>query len=80
MLGKNSWQNRKAAMESILNACEKSGHYLDYNKNTVEIIKLLKLRVNDTQANLKPIAVSAIGHVIASLEPSSGKPFHIYLI
>ena len=37
MLGKNSWQNRKAAMESILNACEKSGHYLDYNKNTVEI-------------------------------------------
>ena len=70
--GKNSWQNRKAAIESVISACEKSGHYLDATKNTAEVVKLLKLRVNDTQANLKPLAVTAIGHVIASLDPSSG--------
>ena len=28
--------------------------------------------MNDTQANLKPIAACAIGHVIASLDPEQG--------
>lgn len=70
--GKTSWQNRKTAMESIIAACEKSGHFLDANKNTIEIVKALKGRINDTQANLKPIAVSCIGHLIASLEPVAG--------
>ena len=28
--------------------------------------------MNDTQANLKPIAAVAIGHVIASLDPEQG--------
>ena len=33
------------------------------------------MQVNDTQANLKPLAASAIGHVIASLEPEQGCKF-----
>jgi cytoskeleton-associated protein 5 len=70
--GKTSWQNRKNAMEAIIAACERSGHFIEYTKGLVEIVKALKLRVNDTQANLKPIAANAIGHIIASLDPESG--------
>jgi hypothetical protein len=65
--GKDAWQVRKLAMEHILAACNNSGHYLEYNKNSAEIIKALKLRLNDTQSNLKPIAVNCISHVFASL-------------
>lgn len=67
--GKNSWQRRKVAMEAIVAACERSAHYLEANKPTGEIVKALKPRMNDTQANLKPIAVSAIAHIVASLDP-----------
>jgi hypothetical protein len=74
--GKTSWQNRKVALESVIAACERSGHFLDASKNMggplSELLKSLKARVGDTQANLKPIAAVAIGHVIASLEPEHG--------
>lgn len=35
-------------------------------------MKALKPRMTDTQANLKPVAVACIGHVIASLNTNSG--------
>lgn len=70
--GKTSWTNRKAAIESVITACQGSGHFLENNKGTGEIIKALKSRMNDTQANLKPLAASAIGHVVASLEAEVG--------
>jgi cytoskeleton-associated protein 5 len=69
--GKNSWQNRKTALESIIAACERSGHYLEANKQTVEVIKALKTRLNDTQANLKPVAAMALGHTLASFDTES---------
>jgi hypothetical protein len=69
--GKTSWMNRKAAMEALTAACERSGHYLEANKSTGEIVKALKVRISDTQANLKPLAVTAIGHIVASLELES---------
>ena len=69
--GKTSWQRRKAALESIIAACERSTHFLDANKPTGEVVKALKGRMADTQANLKPIAVSAIAHVVASLDQRS---------
>jgi len=70
--GKTSWQNRKTAIEAVISSCEKSGHYLEATKGTVEIVKALKARLADTNANLKPIAASAISHVVASLDPDSG--------
>ena len=74
--GKTSWQNRKVAIEGIISACEKSGHYIDASKpyaaGISEILKSLKARTNDTQANLKPMASCAIGHLIASIEPEQG--------
>lgn len=70
--GKTSWMNRKTAVEAIIAACEKSAHYLEANKGTGEIVKSLKARLNDTQANLKPLAAAAVGHIIASLEVETG--------
>jgi hypothetical protein len=67
--GKTSWTNRKAAMENIIAVCDKSGHYLDcQHKTSIEIVKVLKARLHDTQANLKPIAALALGHVCSSVE------------
>eukprot|EP01041_Mallomonas_annulata_P000127 gene127-202_t len=63
--GKNSWQNRKAALEAVISACERSGHYMDAGKGGGDLMKSLK-------ANLKPIAAAAIGHVISSLEIEQG--------
>lgn len=75
--GKTSWQNRKTALEAVVAACERSGHYLEVapsaNGALVDLLKALKARLNDTQANLKPLAAAAIGHVIASLEPETGR-------
>ena len=74
--GKTSWQNRKVAIEAIISACDRSGHYLDASKQCSagisDLLKSLKARLNDTQANLKPMAACAIGHVIASIDPEQG--------
>jgi hypothetical protein len=67
--GKNSWQNRKAAIESVITCCDRTGHYIEYNKATAELLKALRARGLDTQANLKPLAVNAIGHIVSSLDP-----------
>lgn len=75
--GKTSWQNRKNAIEAVIAACERSGHYLEVAPGApavalVDLLKALKARLNDTQANLKPLAAAAIGHLIASLDPEAG--------
>jgi hypothetical protein len=62
-------------VEAVISACEKSGHYLEYNKQVLELVKALKGRINDTQANLKPLAVCAIGHIIASFERFASNEF-----
>ena len=103
---------RKAAMEEIMSACERSGHYIEANKvcmyvrmyvcmyvgsplltesftppspnshayihiyihtyiinqATAEILKGLRVRLSDTQANLKPLAAQAIADVLVSLD------------
>jgi hypothetical protein len=64
--GKDSWQIRKAAMEKILEGCNASGHYLEFNKTSIEAIKSLKQRLADTQSNLKILAVQVLSHLIAS--------------
>ena len=69
--GKTSWQNRKQAMESLIAACERSGHFVDCNKFVADVMKILKDRVDDAQANNKPIAVNAIAHLVTSLDAES---------
>lgn len=69
--GKTSWQNRKQAMESLIAACERSGHFVENNKFVADVMKIMKDRVDDAQANNKPIAVNAIAQLITSLDAES---------
>lgn len=69
--GKNSWETRKAAMEAIIQACERSGHFVEGNVFAKGLLKSLKERLNDTQANLKPLAVTTMGHVIRAMDMES---------
>jgi hypothetical protein len=55
-------------MESLIASCERSGHFVDNTKFVAEVLKILKDRMDDAQANNKPIAANAIAHLIASLE------------
>lgn len=71
--GKDSWKGRKAAIETVLSACEKSGHYLDAGKGAQAVIKALKGRLSDSQSNLKPMAAGAIAEVVSSL-PDDAAP------
>ena len=73
--GKNSWQIRKTAMEAIIDTCERSGHFIEGNGAVKEVLKSLKARLHDTQANLKPMAAHAIGHVLSSLEGDTCNKF-----
>ena len=66
--GKNSWQIRKTAMEAVIEACDRSGHFIEGNAAAKEVLKGLKARLNDTQANLKPMGALALGHVLSSLD------------
>jgi hypothetical protein len=42
--GRESWKGRKAAIEDITAACDKSGHYIEANKASGDVIKALKAR------------------------------------
>ena len=66
--GKSSWQVRKTAMETLIAACERSGHFVENTKFVADVLRCLKDRMDDSQANNKPIAASAIGHLVSSLE------------
>jgi hypothetical protein len=66
--GKTSWQNRKSAMESLISACDRSGHFVESNKFVADVFKSLKDRMEDAQANNRPIAANAITHLVTSLE------------
>jgi cytoskeleton-associated protein 5 len=76
--GKNSWEARKAAMEAIVQACERSGHFVEGNPFAKGLLKSLKERLNDTQANLKPLAATTMGHVIRAMDlESSVRAFRV---
>jgi hypothetical protein len=42
--GRESWKGRKASIEDITAACDKSGHYIEANKASADVIKALKAR------------------------------------
>ena len=55
-------------METIISTVERSAHYVEANKAATELVKALRARLNDTQANLKPIAACALGHMLCAFE------------
>lgn len=69
--GKDSWQVRKAAIEKVAQACESSAHYIEMNKFIPEVVKSLKARFLDTQSNIRPLALTTLAKVVASLDDDS---------
>ncbi|CAM9466508.1 unnamed protein product, partial [Hapterophycus canaliculatus] len=65
--GKEAWKGRKAAMEDVIQACGKSGNYLEANRFLAEVLKALTPRLADSQSNLKPLAASALAEVASSV-------------
>lgn len=68
---KTSWQNRKAAIEALVQACDKSGHYIEYGRASPlePVLKGLRTRItSDTNSNLKPLAATALGVLVASMD------------
>lgn len=66
--GKDSWQIRKAALEKLVAACDSRSACFELNPFLLECLKAVKLRLSDTQSNLRPLALVALSKVIASLE------------
>jgi regulator of RNase E activity RraB len=64
--GKDSWQQRKSAMEKIMNSCDSCGNYIEINKFSLELLRALKPRLSDTQSNLRPIALSTFAKLIVA--------------
>jgi hypothetical protein len=71
--GKTSWQTRKAAIEALSSAIDNSGYWLAGNKFALEVAKELRTRMSkDTQANIKPLAVMALGRLLAAMPVEAG--------
>ena len=68
MEGKGAWQVRKGALELILTACKKCGYSIEGNKPLSDLVRAVRARLSDTQANLKPIAAATLGAILVSLE------------
>ena len=70
--GKNAWKLRKAAMDEVNQALEKSNGLVSsedkHLSQVASVIKALRERLDDSQSNLKPQAANLIGKVLGSLD------------
>ena len=69
---KDAWKHRKSALDDILAAVTNSGDYLKANKHIFDILRHMKGRIQDTQMNIKPVAIKAIVSVLRALDSSAG--------
>eukprot|EP00984_Skeletonema_dohrnii_P004885 scaffold1721_cov119-Skeletonema_dohrnii-CCMP3373.AAC.3 len=72
---KKSWRNRKEALDEVDAALGKCGGLLSTEgKAFVQLKQLaanLRLRINDSQSNLKPLAASVIGSLLSHLDDTA---------
>jgi hypothetical protein len=72
---KKSWRNRKDALDEVDAALAKCGGLLSTEgKAFVQLKHLatnLRLRINDSQSNLKPLAASVIGSLLSHLDDTA---------
>ncbi|CAM9514386.1 unnamed protein product [Chrysoparadoxa australica] len=68
---KKAWEGRKASLEAVIAACDKSANYIEASRAILELLKALKERLSDSQSNLKPLAATAIGAVMCSVPAES---------
>ncbi|GLD92225.1 hypothetical protein PINS_up000758 [Pythium insidiosum] len=70
---KAAWKKRLAAMESVQSICESAGCAIEFTKPVMELLKALKARLSDSNANLKVKAAQVIGVVASSIGPEVSK-------
>lgn len=72
---KKSWRNRKDALDEVDAALGKCGGLLSTEgKAFLQLKQLaanLRLRINDSQSNLKPLAASVIGSLLSHLDDTA---------
>ena len=72
---KKSWRNRKDALDEVAAALSKCGGLLSTEgKSFLELKQLaanLRLRTNDSQSNLKPLAASVIGSLLSHVDDTT---------
>ncbi|ETW05149.1 hypothetical protein H310_04156 [Aphanomyces invadans] len=70
---KVAWKKRLDAMEQAQRLCEEAGLSIELTKAVMDLMKSLKARLSDSNANLKTKAVQVIGVVATSIGPSVSK-------
>lgn len=70
---KTAWKKRAAAMDTVQSICEGAGCMIEFTKPVQEVLRGLKARLNDSNANLKVKAAQVIGVVASSVGPDIGK-------
>lgn len=70
---KTAWKKRSAAMDTVQSICEGAGGAIEFTKVVAELLRALKARLTDSNANLKVKAAQVIGIVAASIGPDVAK-------
>jgi hypothetical protein len=73
--GKTAWKQRKEAMDEVDASLKKCAGMLLTSppqlKALVELLRVLKERLSDSQSNLKPLAARLIGLILGSVEKAA---------
>ncbi|DBA05364.1 TPA: hypothetical protein N0F65_007526 [Lagenidium giganteum] len=70
---KAAWKKRLAAMDSVQSICEGAACAIEFTKPVAELMRALKARLSDSNANLKVKAAQVIGIVATSIGPEVAK-------
>lgn len=68
-----AWKKRAAAMDTVQSICDGSGGAIEFTKAVQEVLKALKARLSDSNANLKVKAAQVIGTVASCVGPDIAK-------
>ncbi|KAG7394854.1 Protein MICROTUBULE ORGANIZATION 1 [Phytophthora boehmeriae] len=70
---KVAWKKRAAAMDTVQGICEGAACAIEFTRPVQEVLRSLKARLNDSNANLKVKAANVIAIVATSIGPDVGK-------
>ncbi|EGZ19536.1 hypothetical protein PHYSODRAFT_350421 [Phytophthora sojae] len=70
---KVAWKKRSEAMDTVQAICEGAGCAIEFTRPVQEVLRSLKARLNDSNANLKVKAANVIGVVATSVGPDVAK-------
>ncbi|CAH0478203.1 unnamed protein product [Peronospora belbahrii] len=70
---KGAWKKRGEAMDTVQVICEGAGCAIEFTRPVQELLRNLKVRLNDSNANMKVKAANVIAVVASSVGPDIGK-------